>query len=149
MRLILDFARTVDEAITLLGDYHIDFGDGPPLHYLIADAQGNSAVIEFIDARMNVLRSEESWQVATNFLISGKSPEAAKALCPRYKRAYDALQQAGGTLTPAGAMAVLEDVSQANTMWSVVYSLDSGDIVVSMGRAYEQVYGFKLRMKNR
>lgn len=148
MRLILDHARTVDEAIALLGDYHIDFAEGPPLHYLIADAQGNSAVIEFIDAKMNVLRKEESWQVATNFLISGNSPEEAKGHCPRYERAYDALQKTDGALAPADAMAILEDVSQPNTMWSVAYHLTSGEIAVSMGRTYKRVHSFKLQMQN-
>ncbi len=148
MRLILDQARSVDEAIALLREYHIDFDGGPPLHYLVADRKGTSAIIEFIDGEMKVLRNQEPWQVATNFLMSGRSPEAAKTLCPRYARAYHALEQGEGALSPMQAMAILEDVSQPNTMWSVVYGLTTGDIAVSMGGDHEQVYSFDLQMQN-
>ena len=149
MRLILDQARTVDEAISLLESYNVDFGDGPPLHYLIADAQRNAAVIEFLGGRMNVLPNEEPWQVATNFLISGISPQDGTRLCPRYARAYDTLQQAGGMTSPTQAMTLLADVSQPNTMWSVVYGLTSGEISLSMDRYYDQVHAFSLPMQSR
>jgi choloylglycine hydrolase len=148
IRLVLDHARTVDEAIALLDDYNVDFSGGPPLHYLIADAQRNAAVIEFSEGRMNALRNEEPWQVATNFLLSSHNPRDAKQLCPRYARAYDTLQQAGGMLSPTQAMAVLADVSQPNTMWSVVYGLSSGDVSLSMDRDYSQVHAFSLPVQS-
>ena len=44
IRLILDSARSVEEAVALLGSYNIDWGSGPALHYLVADASGQSAV---------------------------------------------------------------------------------------------------------
>jgi hypothetical protein len=147
IRLMLDRARTVDEAIALLEDYHLDFEGGPPLHYLIADAQGNAAVLEFLDGGMNVLSNKEPWLVATNFLLSGKSPERATQFCPRYARAYSALQQTRGKLAPPQAMAILADVSQSNTMWSVVYGLRSGDISLSMDRDYSQIHQFTLPMR--
>jgi penicillin V acylase-like amidase (Ntn superfamily) len=40
IRQILDHARDVDEAVEIITGYNIDFTGGPPLHYLIADAQG-------------------------------------------------------------------------------------------------------------
>ncbi len=147
IRLMLDHARTVDEAIALLDDYNVDFGGGPPLHYLIADAQGNSAVIEFLDGKMSVLPNENPWQAATNFLLSDKSLENAMQLCPRYARAHDSLQQAGGLMVPPQAMSLLAEVSQPNTMWSVVYSLTRGDISLSMDRDFSQVHGFSLPMQ--
>ena len=57
IRLLLDKAQSVDEALSLLGAYNIDWGSGPPLHYLIADARGSSAVVEFVDGEMKVLRN--------------------------------------------------------------------------------------------
>lgn len=149
MRLILDKARTVDEALALLQEYHVDFGDGPPLHYLIADAAESSAIVEFIRGEMVVLRSEEPWQVATNFLVSGHSTESARSQCRRYDRAYGTLQQARGLFSQADAMALLQDVSQPITMWSVVYRLTSGEVTVAVGRDYDRVHRFKLGMQNR
>jgi choloylglycine hydrolase len=146
MRLILDGARTVDEAVSLLQGYNVGFGDGPPLHYLVSDPTGHSAVIEFIAGEMTILRNEQPWQVATNFLLSGQTPESARRSCWRYAAASDVLGQAQGALVPEEAMDLLEDVSQSLTVWSVVYSMSSGDISVAMGRDYDQVHQFTLEM---
>ena len=44
-------------------------------------------------------------------------------------------------------MALLADVSQPITMWSVVYDMDSGQIAVAMGHDYAQVHHFNLTLK--
>jgi len=147
IRLLLDKAQSVDEALSLLGKYNIDWASGPPLHYLIADARGNSAVVEFVDGEMKVLRSERPWQVATNFVLSGYSPERARLQCDRYATAYETLEQAQGRLSQDEAMALLADVSQPSTIWSVVYDMKSGQIAVAMGHDYVQVHRFELGMK--
>jgi hypothetical protein len=144
IRLMLDKARSLDEAIALLGAYNIDWDGGPPLHYLIADAAGHSAVVEFVQGRMQVLPNEEPWQVATNFVLTGHSPEGAKRFCPRYATAHEALERADGGLSQEEAMDLLEDVSQDITMWSVVYDMTGGDIWVSVGRDFEHVHQFRL-----
>jgi choloylglycine hydrolase len=146
IRLLLDKAGTVDEAIALLGAYNIDWEGGPPLHYLIADAAGHSAVIEFLEGEMQVLPSEEPWQVATNFLLTGLSPERAVRSCRRFATAYETLERAEGSLPPAEAMDLLEGVSQDITMWSVVYGMTGGDIRVSVGRDFEDIHQFRLPM---
>ncbi len=147
MRLMLDYARNVDEALSLLGDYNIDFGGGPPLHYLIADRSGASAVVEFVDGKVSVLRNMDPWQVSTNFTLSGTSFPPDQAPCWRYQKAYDALSQAAGRISEEEAMSILADVSQSNTMWSVIYSMSTGDIRCAIGRKYDQVKEFRLEMK--
>jgi hypothetical protein len=149
IRLLLDYAGDVDDAIALADDYNVDFGGGPPVHYLIADRSGNSAVIEFIDNEMRVVRNEGPWQVSTNFIISEERPEGASSPCWRYNKAYEALEQTGGRLSPGEAMVVLQDVSQSgtsHTMWSVVYGMSSGDVQVAVGRNYDDVHEFGLQM---
>lgn len=64
-RIILDNAKTVDEAIDELNNYNIMFHQGAA-HFMIADASGASAVIEFLDGKMNIVRNEKPWQVCTN-----------------------------------------------------------------------------------
>jgi hypothetical protein len=149
IRLVLDKASSVEEAITHLQSYNIDFEDGPPLHYMLADAAGNSAIVEFIDGELVVLRNKELWQVATNFLVSGHSLQSAMAQCPRYARAYERLDNSGGVLDQADAMALLQDLSQPITMWSVVYGLASGEVRVVIGRDYEVVHAFQLPIQAR
>ena len=149
IRLLLDHAGDVAEAIALMDDYNVDFGGGPPVHYLIADRSGNSAVIEFIDNEMRVLRNEGPWQVSTNFIISEEHPEGAASSCWRYNKAYEALEQVGGHISPGEAMAVLKDVSQSGTyytMWSVVYGMSSGDVQVVVGQHYDDIHEFGLPM---
>jgi hypothetical protein len=144
IRLLLDYAQDVDEAVSLLQDYNIAWGGGPPLHYLIADANGSSAVVEFVGGQMRVLHSQEPWQVSTNFVISESLPEGAGSDCWRYNTAYQTLQEASGSLSPQEAMALLKSVSQSNTIWSLVYSLSTGDVQVAMNRKYDQVHNFRL-----
>jgi uncharacterized protein (DUF885 family) len=147
IRLLLDNAASVDEALALFDDYNIDWGGGPPLHYLIADASGASAVVELLGGETLVTRSPNPWQVSTNFLFAETPPEQADKVCWRYAKAQTGLQDAGGVLTMSDAMALLEQVSQGGstaTIWSVVYNLTSGEILVSAGRDYQRIYPFTL-----
>ena len=150
VRLMLDYAKDVDEAISLLQNYNIEFEGGPPLHYLISDLSGNSAVIEFTGGKVSVIRNSEPWQVATNFVISGTLPEDRGSLCWRYRTAYETLEQANGNISPEEAMTLLEDVSQSGdfpTIWSIVYNTTTGDIQVVVGREFDRVHQFKLEMR--
>jgi hypothetical protein len=93
---------------------------------------------------MVVTRNEGPWQVSTNFILAEERPVGAGSGCWRYNLAYERLAQAGGVLSRADAMVLLEDVSQPNTMWSVVYDLAGGAIDVALGRHYERVHSFRL-----
>ena len=146
IRLMLDYAGDVDEAIALLQNYNLVFRGGPAVHYLIADAAGNSAVIEFVGGEMVVLRPDEPWQVSTNFVISREQPEGADTSCWRYNRSYETLAQTKGSISPAEAMNLLENVSQDSTMWSVVYGMETGDIQIALDRNYGEVREFKLEV---
>ncbi len=142
IRLMLDYATNVDEAISLLRKYNIDFGGGPPLHYLIADSSKNSAIVEYIDKKINIIRNSQPWQVATNFVISETSPESERAACWRYNRVYETLNQAEGYVSQDEAMTLLKNVSQSNTVWSIVYAKTVGEIQVAMGRKYHNIHKF-------
>jgi hypothetical protein len=144
IRLMLDYAKDVDEAIDLLGQYNIDFIGGPPLHYLIADDLGNSVVVEFIDGEMLLLELEDPWQVSTNFLISIEDPQDSNSSCWRYNTAFQALQDAQGYITEGEGMEILESVAQSNTIWSILYNRSSGAISVSVGRDFKNIHKFEL-----
>lgn len=147
IRLLLDNAATVDEAISLLEGYNIDWGGGPPLHYLVADSAGDSAVIEFVGGEVSIVLREEPWQVSTNFTLTGVGSEKATSLCQRYAKVSGTLNERAGNLSQQEAMALLQDVSQSITMWSAVYNMTTGDISVAMGRDYQEIHEFSLRMK--
>jgi hypothetical protein len=47
-------------------------------------------------------------------------------------------------LSTPEAMDLLAEVSQPGTQWSVVYGLSSGDVEVTMGRAFDRPHRFHL-----
>jgi len=148
MRAILDHARDVNEAVALIQKYNPSF---PVVycHLHIADASGASAVVEYVDGRMVLVRNDEPWQVSTNFLLSETVPVPQTLDYWRYNKVSEHLGKTKGRLSQDEAMSLLQGVSQESTTWSAVYNLSTGDIQVAMGKDYEQIHTFALRMKNR
>jgi penicillin V acylase-like amidase (Ntn superfamily) len=148
IRLMLDKAQSVDKAISLLAAYNITLIQQ---HLLIADAHGNSAIVEFVDGEIKVIRSKNPWQVSTNFVLSDNL-ESLLSLCCRYDTAARTLEKAHGQISNEKAMSLLKDVSQhgpANTIFSMVYNLISGEIDIAMDRKYDHLYHFNLTMKKK
>ncbi len=145
MREVLDHARTVDEALAIFARFNIDWTGGPDLHYLVADATGSAALIEFVDGAMVVTQHPAEWDMATNFTRAVLADDARpEDQCWRYETISARLASAEGVLTEADALDLLGDVAQSNTQWSVVYSMATGAINVVMHRQYDQVYTFQL-----
>ena len=147
MRVVLDHARTTDEAVAIFSKYNIDFTGGPPIHYLIADSRGQSVLIEYVDGQMVVLPNEYAWNLATNHLLSN-GIKGGGSSGGRYDLLEERLAATGGILTPVAAMNLLGDVSQRfnGTQWSVVYDSSTGSIYIAMGRNYDAVYTFQLEI---
>ncbi|MEU5722059.1 linear amide C-N hydrolase [Micromonospora sp. NPDC047738] len=127
LRLVLDGAATVDEAIAVFGRYNLDFDGGPPLHYLLADATGASAVVEFVDGEMRAEKGRGAWQALTNVPAVGVADRDLRR-DHRYGVLAEALDRAGGTVDAPSALRLLGSVRQAHTRWSVVYGLKSGEV---------------------
>ncbi len=138
-RLVLDRAATVDEALALFGRHNLDFSGGPALHYLIADASGASAVVEFVDGRMRVERGHAAWRALTNVPVVGV-PEQRRRADHRYGRIAAALDRAGGTVDPAAAARLLAEVRQPHTRWSVVYDLRRGEVRLTTAAGGARTY---------
>ncbi|MEH0845344.1 carcinine hydrolase/isopenicillin-N N-acyltransferase family protein [Micromonospora sp. CPCC 205711] len=129
LRLVLDRAASVDEAVALFGRYNLDFDGGPALHYLLADAAGRSAVVEFVDGTMRVRRGEGRWQALTNVPVVGV-PEEKLRDDHRYGVIAAALERAGAVVDAPAALRILDQVRQGHTRWSVTYGLRSGEVRV-------------------
>jgi hypothetical protein len=149
IRQILDHAGNLDEAIALAEQYNVVFTYGPPVHLLVSDASGNSAIIEFLEGKAVVLKNTEPFQASTNFILSGQSVEQNLKSCDRYNKAYTTLQESEGRVTKEEAMVLLENVSQNATFWSAVYNQSTGKFQLAMGKNYERVYEFSLKMKGK
>ena len=142
MRLVLDYAEDVEEALTLIQRYNVEFF-GVHGHFHIADASGASAIVEYLDGGISIVRVETPWQVSTNYLFS----EAVQPDCWRCNKAAEVLTASQGIASKEAAMDLLEAVKQDHTVWSVVYDLDSGDIHLAMGKDYSDIHAFELEMR--
>lgn len=143
IRQLLDHAANVDEALKIMQGYNIDTTGGPPIHYLIADAAGHAALVEYYQGQMVITASPTPWHMATNFLRA-QAGEQPKGWCERYDHIAERMQQTQGRLAPSQAMQLLSDVSQDSTQWSVVYQINTLQINIVMGRDYAHFANFTL-----
>jgi penicillin V acylase-like amidase (Ntn superfamily) len=137
IREILDHSRTVDEAIAIIEKYNIIWGNGPPLHYLVADQSGNSVLVEFYQGEIQIIRSSQSWHIMTNFNLSQAAGQPM-GKCRRYDRISQKLEDSLGQISNQEAISLLEDVSQSNTQWSVLYGLTNSEIRITMGKDFNK-----------
>ncbi len=144
IRVMLDKAATVEEALDILLGYNIDFEGGPPVHYLIADATGDSVLVEYYDGQVHVFESTTKWHQATNFLRA--AVDSPQGQCSRYDTIAAELEATQGDLDVDGALQLLATVAQGHTQWSVVYNASSGQLKVVMGKDFDRVYPFSLEM---
>jgi hypothetical protein len=155
VREILDHAASLDEAVAIAEKYNV-FDNGKNLithHIFVADADHGSAVLEWQDGRMKVLRSGPQAQVCTNRPVAGRSDESLRRDCRRYRVLAEALDGAGPHFGWQQGMSALEQAAQHNvlfvingqrwrvsTQWSAVFDLEAGQVFLSLDRDYGTVY---------
>ena len=133
MRLWLDKCATVDEALELLAtlDVRHDAAVGSGYHYMVADANGDCAVVEFDKEdgwkTMIVRKSQDAnYMLVTNHLLSPKyyttEPDPAvgnphSRSWWRYETATEYLGSHDGTLTFEQAQECLAQVHWKDLVW--------------------------------
>ncbi|HML47768.1 MAG TPA: linear amide C-N hydrolase [Clostridia bacterium] len=145
VRLVLDHAKTVREAVDVIGAYNIAFHEDAG-HFMIADGSGDSAVLEFVDGKIVTVQNDDPWQVVTNFILSSETREGVGQA--RYDKAEAVLREAGGILSEEKAMELLKSVSQPGTLWSVIYNLRTGETRLALKMNYDKLFSFKLDMRS-
>ncbi len=142
IRLVLDYAASTQEALSLIRQYNI-LMEEPPIHYLIADSAGHSAILEFVEGAMVVMENMEQWQVTTNFIITGLT-DPENAPCWRYRTAHEMLRNNDGILAESDAIELLHTVSVSSTRWSWIFDMKSGVVQICTGRDYENMHHFNV-----
>ncbi|NRQ30433.1 linear amide C-N hydrolase [Nonomuraea sp. NN258] len=127
IRLMLDQAATVDEAVAVMRRYNVEFPDGVELHYLIADRSGRSVVVEYGQGRLNVIDD----RFLTNITMTGADRDTKMA-----DTRYSILARGAAD---AKAFDLLQRVAQPHTRWSVVYDLESGTARVVTAQRWDKV----------
>lgn len=142
-RLLLSKAKSVEEAIHYTEKYTF-FYDVAPLHYMVADASGHSAVIEFVDGKMVVTKAENKYQAVTNFTLFD-NPTKAGFGKDRYENIMNILEKQGGIISEEDALELLKsNVIPGDEQWSAVYNLTQQTLSVTFSGDYENVHRFNL-----
>ena len=155
VRKILDKAATVKEALDIVNSYNIDFFPGPHVHFLIGDANGDGAIVEFTSSGVKVVEHEAPIY-ATNFTFYDKKEgEDLNSLCWRYKTINEFFS-GKEAVNYDEMMSLLMQIAQIKdkafitkwgekltTQWSAVY-IPFKVLKVCFGGDYNKVYTFEI-----
>ncbi len=154
IRLVLDHASTVEEAVELLRDYNIYFSGDIECHYLIADASGRSVIVEFYDGELQIVEAETDYQIATNFIAyDGLNIGEGFTEFERYDMVEKELSDNNGILNENDVISLLakvgvQDGEVDKLQWSVIYNLTTGDVRLFIHRDTNNITAEKLEMSN-
>ena len=139
LRLILDYADNVEEAVEIASSYDLHDSAKTSYHYMVADASGKSAILEWVtgtdatdndgsarqlvvtyndaDDHIGEAEAASDFQWITNFLIQpgyyDDSDPGEKKGRDRYERIYEELNRTGGIVKDEhAAMDILEIVGR-------------------------------------
>lgn len=140
IRLLLDKAATVDEAIILLQQYDMNSAIGMSHHLAVSDATGRSVVIEYIGGEMIVT---DTPAVTNHYLSAGKKQGLGN---PESLARIGKLLEMCSHITGTGNMRdTMEAVSYPGiTRWSIVYDLDAKSFDFYWNRQFNEPYHFCL-----
>lgn len=151
IRLLLDKAATVDEAVALLGQYDMNSSIESAHHLSIADASGKSVVVEYVDGEMLVTETK----VVTNHYLSDCGKQGVGSEQSHIR--FDTLSAYTGPADDMDVRDMLESVAQKNypqtegsyekTMWSIVYCPEGRCADFYFAENYEHSYGLLLQEK--
>lgn len=151
IRLLLDRAADVDEAIALLGQYDMNSSIGAAHHLSIADASGKSVVVEYVNGEMLVTETK----VVTNHYLSDGEKQGVGSQQSHLR--FDTLSACSGPADELDVRDMLESVAQKNypptagsyekTMWSIVYCPQGRCADFNFAENYEHCYGLLLQEK--
>ena len=144
IRLVLDKAASVDEALALLQQYDMRSSAGASYHFQIADATGKSVVVEYLDNAFTVIDSA----YATNFVLAPGKWYNDGGGQDRFAILAQKFAETGGVLTEQQGMDLLNAVHQSNqypTQWSVVYNETKKTAELCLKSDYDDVYPFSLK----
>lgn len=123
LRMILDYADNVEEAVEIASSYDLHDSANTSYHYMVADASGASAILEWVnatdledndgsarklvvtyhdqDSHIGTLEGENEYQWITNFILQPgyyESDQEKKGF-DRYEKIYEELSKTGGVVT--------------------------------------------------
>lgn len=154
IRMILDKAANVDEAIEILSSFDMQSSANGCYHFHIADSAGKSVVVEYIEDEMVLFEVDTAYQACTNFFLTEVDFEYKESGKERLEIMETGLESRSGVITEEEAMDLLSEVSADSvfingvaypTQWSSLYNNERGYLKIVFGRDYDNVYKFDIK----
>lgn len=164
IRCCLDKCATVEEAIERFSAFDVQDNIagvkslGCCFHYMLTDASGDAAVIEYVRNEMRVIRAENADDClrVTNYFLSADGGKDMEAYDPegmeRYDMMTETLKENDGKLTFGQSINLLSDIHlnyrhknnlyDITTLWSNLYNNTRGTVSVAARMDYSKVYTF-------
>lgn len=153
IRAVLDKCATVDEAIKLFSSYDMNDLLGICYHYQIADADGCSAIIEFVDNKMYVIKQKKKDNnlMLTNFFLTPGGDNSHGKGTDRFEKMRKRLAETDGVISEDDAMELLSQVKlnyrhklghMVISLWSSVYNCNERSLLLSVGMDYSKKFKF-------
>lgn len=147
IRLLLNKAATVDEAIELLKEYDFHASMNFMVHLAVADADGKSVVVEYINNEMSVVETP----IVTNFYLTEgeKYGIGTQQSHTRFELLQERLDI--GAMSMEDVRDALSGVSKGNfgefesTEWSIVFNQTTGEVHYYHRENYEDKYTFAVK----
>ncbi len=163
LRLILDYAGSLEEAIELARGYDLHDSANTSFHYMVADSTGRSAILEWVaaidetdsdgtkrelrvyynddDAALGEKEGENDFQYVTNFIVTPDyySADKNKKGLDRYKEIEKLINPDGenqeGIVTKETALDILEAVGRRN--WDAKNGKTDGNSITVWSVLYD------------
>lgn len=145
VRLLLDRAADVEEAVDLLSNYNLHASFGYMVHFAIADKSGRSVVVEYVDNEMIVTETS----AVTNFYLAEgeKNGIGTQQSHERYEILINRLKDSE-TMEMDDVRDALDSVSKDNfgefesTEWSIIMNQTTGEVRYYHREDYNTAYTF-------
>lgn len=148
IRMLLNKAATVDEAVEMLSNYDFHSSFGYTVHFALSDASGKSVAVEYVNNEMVVTETP----ILTNFYITpgDKYGIGTAQSHTRFETLQTALSE-NSAMNSEDIKNALESVSKHHfndgetTEWSIVYDKTLGIAEYFHRENFNKVYTFEIK----
>lgn len=158
IRMLLDNAADVEEGIKILQSVDMNSSGKIGYHFQMADRKGDSAIIEYLDNQMVVIRKDQADPCfcLTNFTLSTEEKNGTGK--ERFEIMEDGLKKNHAIMSETSAMDLLDQAQMdghryyepghmyydSKTQWSVVYNLSNCSAAISIGSDFGRSFKVSL-----
>ena len=140
--------KNVNETILFFNKYNMhDTIEGSTYHFMITDKNGDSAVIEYVDNEIKIIRpymnNTLNYLYVTNFYLSKNTSDGMMGF-ERYNILEKNLKIENVTMEWNDAMNLLKEVQMDITIWSNIYNTFELSVVTAYRKDYSNLYKFNV-----